>query len=176
MSKPDLPQKIAIFGSAFNPPTLGHLSVIERLSHFDKVFLVPSFAHAWGKQMADFDKRCHWVSMFINDVSCTNVELCTDEQALDAGNSVTTWALLNHLQETYPNAELTFVIGPDNFLKFSKFYKAEEILSKWAVLACPETVPVRSTQIRESLEKGESIEGLTTASLVDLLQDSDFNA
>ena len=36
-------EKIAIFGSAFNPPTLGHLSVLERLTHFDRILLLPSY-------------------------------------------------------------------------------------------------------------------------------------
>ncbi|PKF50402.1 nicotinate-nicotinamide nucleotide adenylyltransferase [Enterovibrio nigricans] len=174
MSKQDLPQKIAIFGSAFNPPTLGHLSVIERLSHFDRVLLVPSFAHAWGKKMADFNKRCDWVSAFIQDIDCNNAELCIDEQDVYSGQSVTTWALLNHLQQKYPNAELTFVMGPDNFLNFSKFYKADSILGRWIILACPETVPVRSTLIREQLEQGKSIDTLTTVSLISMLNESDF--
>ncbi|MEF1220429.1 nicotinate-nicotinamide nucleotide adenylyltransferase, partial [Photobacterium damselae] len=47
--------QIAIFGSAFNPPTLGHLSVLERLSQFDKVLVLPSYAHAWGKVMLDYE-------------------------------------------------------------------------------------------------------------------------
>ena len=58
--------KIAVFGSAFNPPSLGHKSVIERLSHFDKVLLVPSLSHAWGKEMLPFDTRIDMVLTFID--------------------------------------------------------------------------------------------------------------
>ena len=61
-------KKIAIFGSAFNPPSLGHKSVIESLSHFDLVLLEPSIAHAWGKNMLDYPTRCKMVDAFIKDM------------------------------------------------------------------------------------------------------------
>ena len=57
--------KIAVFGSAFNPPSLGHKSVIDSLSHFDLVLLVPSISHAWGKQMLSYEIRCELIDAFI---------------------------------------------------------------------------------------------------------------
>lgn len=174
MDNSELHQKIAIFGSAFNPPTLGHLSVVERLRHFEKVLLVPSFSHAWGKKTTDFEKRCDWVSAFINDSSCTNLELCVEEKRISQGQSVTTWALLNHLQGQCYDAELTFVIGPDNFRNFGKFFRSEDILNQWNVLSCPEIVPIRSTQIRERLSKGEDISTLTTPRLALKITGIDF--
>ncbi len=109
-------KKIAIFGSAFNPPSLGHKSVIESLSHFDCVLLEPSVAHAWGKEMLDYPTRCKLVDAFIQDMGLANVRRSDTEQALyQPGQSVTTYALLNKTQEIYPAADITFVIGPDNF-------------------------------------------------------------
>ncbi|MDD1792270.1 nicotinate-nicotinamide nucleotide adenylyltransferase [Enterovibrio sp. ZSDZ42] len=170
----DRPQRIAIFGSAFNPPSLGHLSVLQRLSHFDLVLLVPSFSHAWGKKMADFTKRCQWVEGFIADVDCRNLVLCKDEEKLGQSGAVTTWALMEHIQNQYPTSELTFVLGPDNFLSFSKFHRSEDIVSRWSVLACPEVVPVRSTDIRNKLESGLSIDSLTTTSVAATIEYKDF--
>ncbi|ATF10122.1 nicotinate-nicotinamide nucleotide adenylyltransferase [Candidatus Enterovibrio altilux] len=164
---------IAVFGSAFNPPSLGHLSVIKRLSHFDTVLLVPSVVHAWGKKMADFDKRCDWVNEFITDVNISNAFLCADERDISKNTLVTTWILLSHLQNQYPCSLLTFVIGPDNFLNFMKFYKAKEIIKKWSILTCPETVKVRSTHIRDALQRGEDISSLTTPRLVITLEKKD---
>ncbi|WP_235869229.1 nicotinate-nicotinamide nucleotide adenylyltransferase [Veronia nyctiphanis] len=167
--------KIAVFGSAFNPPSLGHLSVLQRLTHFDKVLLVPSIAHAWGKNMAAYEERCRWTQAFINDIGLDNVELCDAEKAIYRdGEPVTTWALLAFLSKRYSESELTFVLGPDNFLNFAKFYKAKEITEKWSVLAAAETVPVRSTMIRAALTSGESIKNLTTPSVATLLTDYNF--
>lgn len=170
-----LKNKIAVFGSAFNPPTLGHLNIIKRLTHFDKVLLVPSFSHAWGKKMADFDKRCQWVSDFINDAGGSNLQLCSDEKTLNQGEAVTTWTLLQHLQTTLPDAELTFVIGPDNLQNFYKFHRSEDILKQWNILTCPETLPIRSTEIRTRLQNGEDISHLTTPRLAQTLTGADFS-
>ncbi|KAA8681078.1 nicotinate-nicotinamide nucleotide adenylyltransferase [Vibrio gigantis] len=166
-------EKIAIFGSAFNPPSLGHKSVIDSLAHFDKILLVPSIAHAWGKEMLDFDTRCQLVNAFISDLSLDQVELSLIEKSLfTPGESVTTYAVLSELQKLHGDAELTFVIGPDNFFKFSSFYKSDEITERWSVMACPEKVKIRSTDIRNALISGNDVSKLSTKSVTKMLQDS----
>lgn len=168
-------EKIAIFGSAFNPPSLGHKSVIDSLAHFDKILLVPSIAHAWGKEMLDFDTRCQLVEAFISDLLLDQVELSLVEKGLfTPGESVTTYAVLSQLQKQHPEAELTFVIGPDNFFKFSSFYKSDEITERWSVMTCPEKVKIRSTDIRHALQNGSNVAKLSTKSVTRILQDSEL--
>ena len=168
-------EKIAIFGSAFNPPSLGHKSVIDSLAHFDKILLVPSIAHAWGKEMLDFDTRCQLVEAFISDLLLDQVELSLVEKGLfTPGESVATYAVLSQLQKQHPEAELTFVIGPDNFFKFSSFYKSDEITERWSVMACPEKVKIRSTDIRHALQNGSNVAKLSTKSVTRILQDSEL--
>lgn len=163
--------KIAVFGSAFNPPTLGHKSVIESLLHFDQVLLVPSIAHAWGKSMLDFDVRCGLVNAFIGDLNLDRVAISRIEQQLHNGQeSVTTYQLLEALAEQLPGDSFTFVVGPDNFLNFAKFYRFDDILQRHSVLACPEKVAVRSTMIREQIAKHASIDSLTTPSVAKYIQ------
>lgn len=155
--------KIAVFGSAFNPPSLGHKSVIERLGHFDKVLLVPSISHAWGKAMLPYETRINMINAFISDLALNNVELSTLEKEIHIPEqSVTTFSLLKKLQELHSHADITFIIGPDNLLKFDKFFKADEIIKRWSVMACPETLPIRSTDIRNTIQRGEDISHLTT--------------
>ncbi|MFM2587977.1 nicotinate-nicotinamide nucleotide adenylyltransferase [Vibrio sp. TBV020] len=167
--------KIAVFGSAFNPPSLGHKSVIESLSHFDKVLLLPSIAHAWGKQMLDYSIRCELVDAFIEDLDASNVERSTVEEDLHRPNSsVTTYSVLEELASRYPGCELTFVMGPDNLFNFSKFYKAEEILERWSVLSCPEKVKVRSTDIRNALIDKKEISDLTTPKVCRKLAEKEY--
>lgn len=167
--------KIAVFGSAFNPPSLGHKSVIESLEHFDRVLLLPSIAHAWGKQMLEYSVRCELVDVFIEDLVTTNVERSTVEEDLhQPGSSVTTFAVLEELQARYPESEFTFVVGPDNFFNFSKFYKADEILERWCVLSCPERVKVRSTDIRNALIDKKDISDLTTPKVCRKLAEKEY--
>ncbi|ENM5747516.1 nicotinate-nicotinamide nucleotide adenylyltransferase [Vibrio mimicus] len=163
-------KKIAVFGSAFNPPTLGHKSIIDSLDHFDLILLVPSISHAWGKTMLDYEQRNRLVDQFIQDIGSRKVQRSDVEEALyTPENSVTTYAVLTRLQTLYPEDELTFVIGPDNLLNFAKFYKADEILQRWTVMACPERLPIRSTAIRDSLQNGQPITGMTTAGVEQIL-------
>ncbi|HGS4483739.1 TPA: nicotinate-nicotinamide nucleotide adenylyltransferase [Vibrio cholerae] len=163
-------KKIAVFGSAFNPPTLGHKSIIDSLDHFDLILLVPSIAHAWGKAMLDYEQRNRLVDQFIQDIGSSKVQRSNVEEALyTPKNSVTTHAVLTRLQALYPEDELTFVIGPDNLLNFAKFYKADEILRRWAVMACPERLPIRSTAIRDALQNGQPITDMTTSGVERLL-------
>lgn len=167
--------KIAVFGSAFNPPSLGHKSVIESLGHFDKVLLLPSIAHAWGKQMLDYSVRCELVGLFIEDLSVSNVECSTIEETLykpDA--SVTTFAVLEALQAQYPDSQLTFVMGPDNLFNFAKFYNAQDIVTRWSLLSCPETVQVRSTDIRQALSEKRDISNLTTEKVCRRLAEMEY--
>ena len=164
-------EKIAVFGSAFNPPSLGHKSVIDSLDHFDRILLVPSISHAWGKEMLDYDIRCQLIEAFIKDIGSSKVTLCNIEQELvTPGNSVTTYAVLTKVEEIFPHADITFVIGPDNLLNFDKFYKSSEILQRWSIMVCPERIPVRSTEIRRRLSDNAEISGLTTPSVEGLLK------
>ena len=168
-------KKIAVFGSAFNPPTLGHKSVIDSLSHFDKVLLLPCIAHAWGKEMLDYETRCELVDAFIEDLDLGNVERSTIEEELyNPGESVTTFAVLQALDAKFINSELTFVMGPDNLLNFSKFYRSEEILKRWAVMACPEKVCVRSTDVRNALQTKCDVSHLTTPKVWRILADKEY--
>ncbi|WP_194089011.1 nicotinate-nicotinamide nucleotide adenylyltransferase [Vibrio hibernica] len=169
---------IAVFGSAFNPPSLGHQSVISSLMHFDQILLVPSIAHAWGKSMLEFNVRCQMVERFIADMAFTKVKLSRIESQLYQDHqksdnySVTTFEVLCALQEMYPDAELTFVVGPDNFLNFSKFYKNDEIIQRWSVLACPEKLAVRSSDIRRNCSQNVNISHLTTASVRQFIEEN----
>ncbi|MGL6172202.1 MAG: nicotinate-nicotinamide nucleotide adenylyltransferase [Vibrio sp.] len=168
-------KKIAVFGSAFNPPTLGHKSIIDALGHFDLILLVPSIAHAWGKTMLDHELRNQLVDQFIEDIGSSKVQRSDVEEILyTPENTVTTYAVLTHLQAQYPEDELTFVIGPDNLLNFAQFYQAEQILQRWTVMACPEKLTVRSTMLREALQAGQPIHALTTPGVAQLLLDQQW--
>lgn len=164
-------EKIAVFGSAFNPPSLGHKSVIDSLNHFDRILLVPSISHAWGKDMLDFDIRCQLIEAFIDDIGSDKVTLSRiEEELVVPGESVTTHAVLTKIEKTFPQSDITFVIGPDNLLNFDKFYKSSEILQRWSIMVCPEKVPVRSTEIRRRLSNNHDISELTTPGVERLLQ------
>lgn len=159
--------RIAIFGSAFNPPTIGHKDAIIYLletDQVDKVLLVPSFAHAFGKDMLEYEVRLELLTAFVQDLDRPEVELLAIEHEIcQASRPVYTYDLLRHLQENqFKDDTLAFVIGPDNLKNWHKFYQADSILENWQRIVVPERIAVRSTQVRNAIASAQSIEYLVT--------------
>ena len=72
------------------------------------------------------------------------------------------------------------VIGGDNWERFTRWYHWKDILRGYNVVVYPregqvgtiqaELLPVSSTEIRERVRKGESIEGLVPAKIESLVR------
>lgn len=153
---------IAVFGSAFNPPHNGHRDVIVQLvGQADAVFLVPSFRHAFGKQMWPFEQRLKLVTALADsvlagvDVVVSDIERIL-AQARPSQLPIYTYNVLSALAKKYPQAELMFVVGPDNAQPqtWNRFYRAADITARWRLFAAKQRVSVRSTLIRQNLARG----------------------
>lgn len=174
--------RIAVFGSAFNPPTLGHEdainSVLSQQPPFDKVLLVPSYQHAFGKTMLPYSQRVQLLDKFVAGLTDPRVELCAIEDKIALPQKpVYTYDVLDYLQrEVYPKANLTFIIGPDNLKNWHKFYRADEVLARWQRLVVPEHKDIRSSYVREAIAKGENIEQWVPKSVSDYIMEHQLYA
>lgn len=168
--------KIAIFGSAFNPPTLGHEDAVRYVLENDRnirtVFLVPSYKHAFAKQMADYETRIEMLNAFERDLGDKRVQVRAIEHTIASPEKpVYTYDLLTHIQCKIASCDkLCFIIGPDNALNWDKFYKAEEIKNQWELIVVPERKTIRSTMVRQQLNNGENVAHLVTPSVCDYLE------
>jgi nicotinate-nucleotide adenylyltransferase len=160
-------KRIGIIGSAFNPPHLGHKDIIEQIyKDYDEILLIPSYRHAFGKNMVPFKDRLYMASMlgqtfhaekYLNFEHQTAIITSGIERDLGIDNEspVYTFDVLSELEQRYLNAnvqpDLTFIVGPDNATHetWAKFYRGEEILKRWNLRTVSERVPVHSTLIRE---------------------------
>jgi nicotinate-nucleotide adenylyltransferase len=163
--------RIAVMGSAFNPPSLGHKDVIEQaLQYCDQVWLVPAFRHAWGKSMAPYALRCQMVEQFVADIADPRVSLHAIEHEIADHKPVYSFDLLEALQaQVSTDDQLYLVIGPDNAAAFDKFHRADEIRQHWQLLVMKERISVRSTAIRAALSQHQSISNMTTPSVAEFL-------
>jgi len=153
-------KKIAIFGSAFNPPHFGHLDVIRQCESWaDLIILVPSYAHAFGKEMAPFSQRVQMGKILLNELYENkfkkNILVSDIEQSIakekNKGNTpIYTFDVLEAFEKLYPCDQLFFVLGPDNARPtvWNKFYKASEIKARWNIWTAKENLAIRSTNIR----------------------------
>ena len=169
---------VAVFGSAFNPPHRGHEDVVKQvLLHADHILLVPSYCHAFGKQMAPYEQRlamtetmvvslssslCDFLDGYLKGSSnssgrirVSDIERKLSEQKV-TGEAIYTYDVLYALEEENPNASLIFVLGPDNaeLVTWDKFYRSQDILDRWGTWVAKERVSVRSTSIRHALAQG----------------------
>lgn len=166
---------IAVFGSAFDPPTLGHAdaidSIMESPEKFDKILLVPSYSHAFGKQMTEYSHRIEMLNVFTKDLRDSRVATCDIEPQLSQQNkAVYTFDVLSHLSEkVYPQSNLTFVMGPDNSDNWHKFYRSSEIEKRWQLFVVPQRRAIRSTLVRDAVASKSDISRYVTPNVADYI-------
>ncbi|WP_257264939.1 hypothetical protein [Endozoicomonas sp. ONNA2] len=161
-------RNLGVFGSAFDPPTLGHLDVLQQAATcHDCILLVPSAFHAFGKNPLPFGLRLQMLQCFVEeaDVGCP-VEVCDLEAKLleqNPGRPVYTYDLMAALTRKYRNkTTVSFIRGPDNARPetWSRFYKSQEIEKKWPIFTAIERVAIRSSEVRSILESAKIADDL----------------
>ncbi|ELP5899824.1 adenylyltransferase/cytidyltransferase family protein [Vibrio vulnificus] len=149
-------KKIGVFGSAFNPPSKGHMSVISRAAkEFDEIWVIPSANHAFGKDMLPLALRERMVKALIEDIGNSQVKLVSCEPQVSDG-VVYTIDLLDFLAENNEGCKFVFLCGEDNIAAFHKFHRAQEILDRHEVQGFNVIDDIRSTYIRNSVSGGTS--------------------
>ena len=166
-------KRLIYFGSAFNPPHAGHIRCMEWLSarpNVDVVFAGPNKAHAFTKNMADFDMRCEMTQTLLDHFNMpSNVKVCRIEKEMQPdGSPVYTYDVLVALRKLYPSHTIVFGLGPDNIEQFSRFYRHADITAEFELEECPTMGTVRSTDIRRAAKEGnrQFIEKYTAPALV----------
>lgn len=155
-------KRLVYFGSAFNPPHVGHVHCMEWLlarKNVDLVLAGPSKAHAFAKDMAAFDLRCQMTQDLLAYYKMPdNVQVSRIEQDLAQDNKpVYTYDVLVALQALHPDHRIVFGLGPDNVEQFHRFYRYKDILSEFELEECPTMGTVRSTDIRNAAKDGNAV-------------------
>tara|TARA_B100002019_G_scaffold277688_1_gene277738 strand:+ start:172 stop:753 length:582 start_codon:yes stop_codon:yes gene_type:complete len=155
---------IGIYGGAFDPFHFGHLGAIKnalKQRAFTKIVIVPSYAHAYGKEMASLEKRIKWIENTIRDsrgglshserqiMEVSNIEKKIHE--LKNGGSVYTADLILYFKKLFTD-DLAFITGSDNDI--SKYYRYDIIESNCDIIEVPEITGVlHSSHIKDLLQE-----------------------
>lgn len=156
---------IAVLGAAFDPPTKGHLDVINQcLETCDAVWLVPSFAHAFNKTMSEYDKRLEMVNAFLSDVNDKRVSLKDCEPQVKAQGPVYSIDMMRYLKSHFAGLgdKLHLVLGPDNHQQFERFHEHQALRKEFPLLLVEEHTLIRSSLVRDLIKAGESVEEYLT--------------
>jgi len=157
---------IAVFGSAFNPPHLGHMDVIRQcLPQVDQVLLIPSARHPFGKKMASFELRLKMVRIILQETlnNPENIILSSIENTLKHSTNHPIYShtllcsLLADNLSRGTQAEYRLVLGPDNLKRqnWSRFFRFREIDQQFGVLAVNQRLSVRSSPLRQQLQDNQ---------------------
>ena len=153
--------RLAVYGGAFDPLHSGHVSVIVRmLECADTLVIVPSYCHADGKRMADFDLRCRWIDKLVARLGCERVICSALERELGQGGAVVySYELLCALSAQFAIArcDTALVIGEDNRERVAIFHRGAELLQEFGLLIADEQLQVHSSDIRRLISQGRSI-------------------
>ena len=171
---------IALFGGSFNPPHLGHLGVCAHVLsvHPGELWLLPSFVHPFGKQLAPFEDRVAMCEILLADLDdpTRRARVMTIERDVP-GRSGRTIDTLRYLRDLHRSQSFRLVLGADLFEERHQWKDFDEVER----LAPPLWIPrrgfddanqalgltpclgdVRSVEIRARLSAGEALDGLVT--------------
>lgn len=155
------PQRVGMFGGAFDPPHWAHRALAEtalKQLGLDVLHILPT-GHAWHKtrvlsSAADRVAMCH---LAFDDLARVKI----DEREIHREGPSYTADTLHELQREYPGAQLFLVLGADQLLAFRTWVRWQEVLDL-ATLA----VANRATNIGADAPLDQEVE--TDLSQVDL--------
>ena len=144
MKKPEL----AIFGGSFDPPHLGHVLLAHyalAVKNVTEVIVAPTYAHAFGKDLTDFDHRMAMAKLAFSELARVRI----DPIERQLGGTSRTFRLVEQLALRYPHHDLRLLIGADILLEAEKWQRFEE-----AKRMAPPIVAGRSGFSHPDLEQG----------------------
>lgn len=178
--------KTGVFGGTFNPPHLGHLCLakqaMEKLG-LDKLLIMPACVppHKEADDLASAKDRVEMCSLnfgFDPQVEVSSIEI-------ERGEKSYTVETLAQLEGIYPDSDFYLIIGSDMLASFTRWYRWEEILERAFICAASrekgftpdlscfteeqkkkiifmeyEPFEVSSSEVRERISQGESVQGL----------------
>ena len=175
-------KRIGIFGGSFNPIHNGHIALAQavlRQCALDEVWLMVSPQNPLKRNSADLlddHLRLQMAEKALEGVE--GVKACDYEFRLPKPSY--TWNTLQHLSKDYPDCTFSLLIGGDNWAHFTRWRHWKDILRCHQVIVYPRDeypgtidVPlldVSSTEIRQRVRAGESIEELVPEAIVPLVK------
>jgi nicotinate-nucleotide adenylyltransferase len=166
-------RSVAILGGSFNPPHVAHLMAAYwtlATQEVREVWLLPSFRHPFGKELAPFEDRVRMCELAARGVR--GVAVCTAERELAADPHVgKTARTLEHLVAKHPDTDFVLVIGADILPDTPRWWRWDRVQALARVIVvgregfppipgAPTFPAISSTEIRARLARGEDVSGV----------------
>ena len=178
--------KVGLYGGSFNPIHNGHIALAEaflRQAELDEVWFMvsPQNPLKANARLLDDKIRFKMVQKVLKHKR--NLIACDYEFHLPKPSY--TWDTLQRLSNDFPQHQFTLLIGSDNWTAFDRWYHHEDILQNYKIVIYPrlgdeidknelpnsvsllnaEFINISSTEIRERIANGKSIDHLVPAEI-----------
>lgn len=182
---------VGLFGGTFDPIHVGHVRLAEQFLsrlHLDEVWFLVTPQNPWkvNSRLSSDALRLALVEKALEH----HEGLVASDYEFRLPKPSYTYQTLRSLRSEYPDTEFVLLIGADNWVKFGNWAEHEEILSHHRIAVYPrpgfevdeESMPgnvalvtmelfdVSSTEIRNRLHAGMSVEGLVPEEIIDLVR------
>ena len=129
MSSSETTRHIGLYGGSFNPPHVCHtMATLWALqtTPIEQVWWLPTYQHAFGKDLADFDSRvamCELATAPIRGASVHTIER-------ELGGESRTIDTVEALGERHPGATFWLIIGTDILAETSKWKQWDLLMER----------------------------------------------
>ena len=187
--------KTGIFGGSFNPIHNGHISLARQLKEkagLDEVWLMVSPQNPMKQQTDLLNDEAR---LKMARIALENEQgIIASDYEMHLPKPSYTWLTLQALSRDYPDRQFVLMMGGDNWAIFDKWYHAADILQNYQIVVYPrlDNYPVRkelpvsvtiveaellnisSTEIRQRIREGRSIQELVAPSVEPFIKEEGY--
>ena len=126
-------EKIALFGTSADPPTVGHQAILRWLArHYDRVIVWAS-DNPFKQHQTPLSDRTQMLNLAIEDLEAHHHNISLHPELSDRRSLVS----VNKAREKWGEAEFSLVIGSDILPQITSWYRIEELLQQVKLLIVP---------------------------------------
>lgn len=184
-------KRTGVFGGSFNPIHNGHIALARQILSkgcLDEIWFVvsPQNPLKSADSLADDTYRLSLVRAALEDEKC----LVASDYEFHMPRPSYMYDTLTAMRRDFPEREFVLLIGGDNWTKFHRWYRWEDILHNFRIIIYPrqgadidisslpsnvrmvetELYNISSTEIRNKISQGEDISGLVPEAVAKLIK------
>ena len=126
-------EKIALFGTSADPPTVGHQAILRWLAqHYDRVVVWAS-DNPFKQHQTPLSDRTKMLQLAIKDLEAHHYNISLHPELSDRRSLVS----VNKARKKWTEAEFSLVIGSDILPQITSWYRIEELLQQVKLLIIP---------------------------------------